>query len=243
MNQSSFFCPQCAQMKLFQQPTMNHTPHILASVFLCGVWLPFWILMAMMDNAPWRCSFCGFTDEAKYLHAPRLREYERLAAAEKARFSEQARAERGEVTFQESLAYFISDNQKALISVGVAAGILGLLIVFAAIAARSPQTAPVNVASKPAKTDEVAINTRRAFAQLAQAKYEKEYPGFTFSTTGVDEQTLTITSKTINTNFTKQFRKMDNLSQLNKIGFTYVRLRHGKADEVISLDRLATENK
>lgn len=76
MKTASFYCPQCKAQRLFQQQTMSHTPHILASVFLCGLWLPIWILLALSDNQPFRCHMCGFTDQIKYLNDPLLRAQE-----------------------------------------------------------------------------------------------------------------------------------------------------------------------
>jgi len=67
MNQSSFYCPQCQQQRLFGQETMSHTPHIIASIFLCGLWLPIWLILAATDNKPWHCQFCGFTAPVKQL--------------------------------------------------------------------------------------------------------------------------------------------------------------------------------
>lgn len=59
MQQASLFCLKCQEQKLFQRPQMSHTPHILASVFLCGLWLPVWLILAATFNPPWRCSVCG----------------------------------------------------------------------------------------------------------------------------------------------------------------------------------------
>lgn len=55
---------------------MNHTAHILASVFLCGLWLPIWAIIAAAYDEPWRCSICGFSDQVKYLRDPYLRQRE-----------------------------------------------------------------------------------------------------------------------------------------------------------------------
>src|SRR5215813_4533871 len=83
MNQASFFCSHCNQQRLFQSTPMNHTPHILAAVFLCGLWLPIWILLAIFHQDVWRCAFCGYCDAVKYLANPGLREHEQLAAQQK----------------------------------------------------------------------------------------------------------------------------------------------------------------
>lgn len=60
--QSSDFCPNCQQQRLFTAQGMNHTPHILASVFLCGTWLPIWILLALTYKPRYRCGQCGFSN-------------------------------------------------------------------------------------------------------------------------------------------------------------------------------------
>jgi hypothetical protein len=67
MPETSAFCPTCQQMRLFVAPTMNHVPHILASVFLCGLWLPVWIVTAMTDNPVYRCQSCGFGGNAQFM--------------------------------------------------------------------------------------------------------------------------------------------------------------------------------
>lgn len=53
---------------------MNHTPHILASVFLCGLWLPIWVLIAATYDARFHCSQCGHSDATQYLANPNLRQ-------------------------------------------------------------------------------------------------------------------------------------------------------------------------
>ena len=92
MNQASFYCPHCNQQRLFQSTPMNHTAHILAAVFLCGLWLPIWAIIAIGHQDTWRCAFCGFCDAVKYLQNPRLREYEQIAAEQK-RISDQRRSD------------------------------------------------------------------------------------------------------------------------------------------------------
>lgn len=58
------FCQRCQMPTTTQvlpgQP-FNHTPHILGTVFLCGLWAPIWIIAAMTHKAPHRvvCTRCG----------------------------------------------------------------------------------------------------------------------------------------------------------------------------------------
>src|SRR5215213_5624549 len=79
MNQASFYCPHCKELRLFQSRPMNHTPHILAAVFLCGLWLPVWILTALTYQDIWRCAFCGYNDGVKYLQNSQLRQHEQIS--------------------------------------------------------------------------------------------------------------------------------------------------------------------
>lgn len=72
VQQASYFCPQCRQKRLFTAQTMNHTPHILATVFLCGLWLPVWILLAAGEKPVYHCSQCGFGGTRYYLANPNL---------------------------------------------------------------------------------------------------------------------------------------------------------------------------
>lgn len=81
LQQASFYCPQCQQQRLFTRQEMNHTPHILASVFLCGLWLPVWFGTAFFYNARFHCAQCGFFDAVKYLKNPNLRQQEAQQAA------------------------------------------------------------------------------------------------------------------------------------------------------------------
>lgn len=59
MKQASFHCPRCKQHRLFQSEELNHVAHLIASIFLCGLWLPVWLILAVFERPIWRCSFCG----------------------------------------------------------------------------------------------------------------------------------------------------------------------------------------
>lgn len=67
VQQRSYFCQNCQQQRLFTRHGMNHTPHILASIFLCGMWLPIWILMAIFYDAGFYCAHCGYSDSPRHL--------------------------------------------------------------------------------------------------------------------------------------------------------------------------------
>jgi hypothetical protein len=77
IQQRSYFCPVCNQQRLFTRQGINHTPHILASVFLCGLWLPVWFFLAITDNSRFHCSQCGFSDAPSHLANPNLRQQRR----------------------------------------------------------------------------------------------------------------------------------------------------------------------
>lgn len=134
MKQASFHCPRCKQMKLFQQTDMSHTPHILASVFLCGLWLPIWVLTAMSYKPSWHCSFCGFNDEPKYLTSPGLRERE----AKEIEGRRTAYRERMAVAGYSTNAFgewWATLDQTDKMRRGIAVGIVGILLIIAIVGA------------------------------------------------------------------------------------------------------------
>lgn len=128
-HQASFFCPHCQTRRLFTAHTMNHVPHILASVFLCGLWLPVWILMAMTDNPNYHCSQCGFSDAIRYLNNPNLRQQE---AAQRLRTQE---AYAGQS--YGGISAFVANNEKGLITAGIILGLLGLIVIFSVNTAKN----------------------------------------------------------------------------------------------------------
>jgi hypothetical protein len=55
-------CNCCGKITLHEMdpPQVNHILHLLATLFLCGCWLPIWILLAIMEPTRWyRCTVCG----------------------------------------------------------------------------------------------------------------------------------------------------------------------------------------
>lgn len=115
MDQASFLCPQCRQPRLFQSKPVNHVVHLLASVFLCGLWLPIWIFIALSHVPTWRCSFCGFSDAQRYLADPDLRSREALAASAQRLEKERVAIERAGSSSQERIAFFFSDYRREII--------------------------------------------------------------------------------------------------------------------------------
>lgn len=59
--EESFFCPRCDAHRLFRAEAPNHVLHLLLTLFLCGAWLPVWILLGLMHGRSWQCTFCGGT--------------------------------------------------------------------------------------------------------------------------------------------------------------------------------------
>ncbi len=57
-----FQCPTCGGPRPFNRQTCNHILHLLITLFLLGMWLPVWILMAFSPG-PWTCSTCGSRDQ------------------------------------------------------------------------------------------------------------------------------------------------------------------------------------
>lgn len=52
------YCPHCQRPALIQRDAPNHLVHALVSLFLCGLWIPVWLLV-FMNSSPWLCSQCG----------------------------------------------------------------------------------------------------------------------------------------------------------------------------------------
>jgi hypothetical protein len=223
MHQSSFFCPRCQQMKLFQRPEMNHTPHILAAVFLCGLWLPVWAIISATYNPLWRCSFCGFTDKTEYLADPHRRQREGIAAAEAAQMRAQIRKDREGSTIQERIAYFISDYRTPLVFVGVIAGMIGIFGIAVSLFAPGPSgnstPRPANGPSPLTSQERSDLASREVFTATARGRYVKEYPQLMLTTSGPKGETLFISHPKIDKKFVDKFRKMENVAELKKLGF------------------------
>lgn len=57
--QTSILCQNCHQLRLHTRNVPNHLVHALVSLFLCGLWLPIWIIVAIVSTEPFRCNMCG----------------------------------------------------------------------------------------------------------------------------------------------------------------------------------------
>lgn len=56
------FCRNCEKDTLHEldPDSVNHILNLLITVFLCGIWLPFWIILALTaPRRKWRCLICG----------------------------------------------------------------------------------------------------------------------------------------------------------------------------------------
>lgn len=64
IEQGRFQCSACDKPTLFQRPKCNHLVHAIVSLFLCGLWIPVWIIAAhKASNGNWRCQTCGWSPD------------------------------------------------------------------------------------------------------------------------------------------------------------------------------------
>ncbi|KKN79804.1 hypothetical protein LCGC14_0336590 [marine sediment metagenome] len=61
---AQYECPECGKPTLHTRPLVpfNDILHLLLSAFLCGAWIPFWLLLSASHNKypePFRCTQCG----------------------------------------------------------------------------------------------------------------------------------------------------------------------------------------
>lgn len=64
LQQQQYFCQNCQKPTLHTRNTYDvpHVAHLLASVFLCGFWLPIWALHTFANaksTVPFLCNACG----------------------------------------------------------------------------------------------------------------------------------------------------------------------------------------
>ena len=58
LQQTQGFCLVCRQPRLFTRQGANNLVHAIVTLFLCGLWIPVWII-ANCRSRPFRCSICG----------------------------------------------------------------------------------------------------------------------------------------------------------------------------------------
>jgi len=205
---------------------MNHLPHILAAVFLCGLWLPIWIIAAMTYTARWHCQFCGFSDSTEYLADPERRKREQQLAAERTEFRHQEMLARGtDFTFGERATYFIEDNKKSLLALGgcmLAVAAIASLSIWSNIAFRAAATQQQD--EQTAKTQ--GINVRRDAARNVEVSLRKKLKDVNAYTAGADECELWIRGNVLDQAFADSFQSQQNpaLADLRNAGFTRVRI-------------------
>jgi hypothetical protein len=61
VEEGSGYCRDCGRNVLVRRTTPNHVLHLLVTLFLCGLWLPVWALIAVFGGGSWRCTQCGST--------------------------------------------------------------------------------------------------------------------------------------------------------------------------------------
>lgn len=53
-------CRTCGQKRLFAKEKQSNVLHLLLTVLTCGLWLPVWLLVAVLVAfRPYRCTVCG----------------------------------------------------------------------------------------------------------------------------------------------------------------------------------------
>ena len=230
MRQASFYCRQCQQMKLFQQEQMNHTPHLLFSIFLCGLYLPVWAIIAATYNPPWLCSFCGFSDSVAFLADPYKRQRDqvymtRQAAehAERQRIRLLEREERGE----NALESFLRENRMKLIGGGAIAGLIGITIIGSTYLSVANQPARQAFVESPQTQADRA--NRRSVAAKLQTELLPTMKTVVASTSGDRDERLFISSPSISEKWFVEFKRK-RFEELRKAGFSSVKLSNGKQD-------------
>lgn len=228
MQQASFACPQCQQRRLFQAERMNHVAHLLASVFLCGLWAPIWAIMAMSHNPEWHCAFCGFHDLQQYLVNPHLREHEMAARAQRAAEADARREMLPEMSFGQRSAYWVSENKGLILGLVVATAFVGTMITLVLVNTRLENAAATQAANTIA-ADTIVAN-RRAAAITFERELAKRYKGVVAATEGSKAETLLITIQDLNESHFRAISKDAKLLRdMKDAGFSTLRLNGPKS--------------
>lgn len=53
------WCPTCQTQVMAIQDQPNHILHAILTIFLCGFWLPVWLMIMMMGSGSPTCTRCG----------------------------------------------------------------------------------------------------------------------------------------------------------------------------------------
>lgn len=85
IQQASFYCPNCKQQKLFTRQGTSNLAHAVITLFLCGLWLPIWILISIGEGSkPYFCSNCGYANSPQNLANPLHAQQQAMAAQRRA---------------------------------------------------------------------------------------------------------------------------------------------------------------
>ena len=207
---------------------MNHTPHILASVFLCGLWLPMWLLIASTYNPPWHCQFCGYSAALKYLQNPRLYAQEQADAQRRYAIREQTRIDRTGSTLQEQIAYFISDHQTSVIIGGIIIGTVVVMTVYTSFVVK-PAMQQAAVTPTPRPTVETPATRRKTIADELATEYRPRFPDVVAYLQSGEPETLVISTTQITEAFVYDFKGSKNagyLAKLKDAGFKTVVIKN-----------------
>lgn len=204
-------------MRLFEQQGANHILHLLITLFLCGLWIPVWILHSInTESSPYHCLSCGYADRYAYLANPNLR-------AEQIRL---ARAQAQQKTH--------TSNNVGFYKVG--AIILGIFIFLAIIFVTAnlfTKKTPPPIAETVKDARYYALETRRKFASETQTNLAAQKLDTLVTASGNDNEILTITTTTvsagkINQKFAENFRQSDIAKRSGELGFKKIILDNRK---------------
>lgn len=60
LSTQSIYCPNCKANRAHQKNACAHLVHALVTLFLCGLWIPVWIIAAIAaEMRSYRCTQCG----------------------------------------------------------------------------------------------------------------------------------------------------------------------------------------
>ena len=61
IEQTQRHCKSCGRQTLHQRQAPNHLIHAIVTLFLCGLWIPVWILVSIFRGS-YRCQISGKTN-------------------------------------------------------------------------------------------------------------------------------------------------------------------------------------
>lgn len=144
--QARFYCLDCKQPRLFTRQGTNHIIHLLLTLFLCGLWLPIWLLISISDQRnAYYCSQCGYAGSPSDLANPR-RTQERIIEA-------QQRSRQKTIEPQSDFSKFLNagntDWKIATMLLGFVIVFFGAIYLLALRESNNNQSAPVSIPAAP----------------------------------------------------------------------------------------------